>query len=73
MTDSNIVNFGDGPLTTQQRVALRRIRSDLLKMHLPMNGERHLATAIIGIVDCFLSGLDVEVNDEQDAQAKASV
>jgi hypothetical protein len=41
-------------------------------MHLPLNGEQHLATAIIAIINCPMPGLDdKEQDDEQNTRAKA--
>jgi hypothetical protein len=70
MTDSNIINFGDGPLTAQQRQALKRIRRDLQKMNLAYNDTQNLARAIHDLIGVLLPGLDI---DEADApHAKAS-
>jgi len=71
MTDSNIINFGDGPLTAQQHLALKKIRRDLQRMNLAYNDTQNLARVIYDLIGILLPGLDLD--DEQDTSQKASV
>jgi hypothetical protein len=62
MTD--IISVHGGPLTAQQRRALRKLYRDLQRMHLAHNGEQSLARAVSDLIAVLLPGC---ADDEQEA------
>lgn len=58
---TSIVPFNSGsPMSPEHRAALRHIRANLKKYSFPLNAEGYLATAIVGIIDALLPGIEVD-------------